>query len=159
MLRKSRLVVYLLFASLPTLNAAENSTLVLNFGGSPGDKIPHSYDYGTPEDAGEFYTMRIPVIYKELAAVFHDTEVTVRSADKTVIQVSAERAYKSLKDCNEGLSAVKDKLTKGLPDEYAGSDGLWQYQSTDSAVVARVTCEKKRRRPFFTINLAIELAP
>ena len=159
MLRKFCLVVYFSFASSFALNAAENSTLVLNFGGSPGDTIPHSYDYGTPEDAGEFYTMRIPIIYEELAAVFHDTEVTVRSVDKTVTQVRAERAYKSLNHCNEGLAIVKEKLAKGLPNDYVGSDGLWQYQSADSSVVARVTCEKKRRRPFFTISLAIGLAP
>ena len=138
--------------------AAEKSTLILNFGGSPGEPIPHSYDYGLPEDAGDFYTMRIPVIYADLAAVFHDTEVTVRSADKTVTSIYAVRAYKSLSDCNAGLAVVEEKLTAGLPREYAASDQAWQRQSPDGAVVGRVVCEKARRRPFFTIRLNIALA-
>ena len=140
-----------------TASAAENSTLTLNFGGSPGTAVPHSYDYGVPENAGEFYTMRVPVIYKELAEVFHDMEVTVKSADKIVQRISAVRAYKSLSDCNKGLAIVKERLAKGLPRDYAGTDAEWQYQSPDGAVVGRAVCEKRRRRPFFTINLAITL--
>ena len=96
--------------------------------------------------------------HADLAAVFHDTEVTVKSADKTIQSVKAVRAYKSLSDCNEGMAVVKEKLAKGLPRDYAGSAVGWQYQSPDGKVLGRVVCEKKRRRPFFTINLAIELA-
>ena len=158
MLRNNYLRAGCLFFFSLTLSAAENSTLVLNFGGSPGDKIPHSYDYGTPEDAGDFYTMRIPIIYEDLAAVFYDTEVTVRSADKKVMRVSAERAYKSLSDCNEGLAVVKEKLAKGLPRDYAGTAEHWQYQAPGGDVLGRVACSKERRRPFFTIDLVIELA-
>ncbi|MEM7465661.1 MAG: hypothetical protein AAF387_02120 [Pseudomonadota bacterium] len=139
------------------LFAAENSTLTLNFGGSPGDAIAHSYDYGTPENAGETYTMRIPVIYKELAAALYDTKVTVRSADKVVLRVEAVRAYKSLSDCNDGLEIVTERLSKGLPTAYAGGEGSWQYQSPDGRVVGRAVCDKERRRPFFTLQLDIQL--
>ena len=138
-------------------SATENSTLTLNFGGSPGAVVPHSYDYGLPEDAGETYTMRVPVIYKDLAAVFHDMEVTVKSADKVVQSIKAVRAYKSLSDCNKGMAVVKERLVKGLPRDYAGTDGQWDFQSADGSVAGRVVCEKRRRRPFFTINLSISL--
>ena len=151
-----RSILYLLIMVSNPVVAAENSTLVLNFGGSPGDQIPHSYDYGLPEDAGDYYQMRIPIIYDDLAAVFHDTEVTVRSADKAITRVHAERAYKSLGQCNEGLAVVKEKLAKGLPRDYVGDEN-WQFQSPDGNVVGRVICEKRRRRPFFTINLEIAL--
>ena len=158
MFRQCTLIACALTMFVAATFAAENSSLILNFGGSPGEPIPHSYDYGLPEDAGDYYTMRIPVVYADLAAVFHDTEVTVQSADKTVSSIYAVRAYKSLKHCNDGLAVVKEKLALGLPREYAGSDQAWQRQSPDGAVVGRVVCEKARRRPFFTIRLNIALA-
>ena len=94
-----------------TSSVAENSSLMLNFGGSPGEAVTHTYNYGLPEDAGDSYAMRIPVIYEELAAVFYDTEVTVNSADMVVQSIVAVRAYKSLSDCNNGMTVVKERLS------------------------------------------------
>lgn len=133
---------------------AQNSKLMLNFGGSPGEAVAHSYDYGLPEDAGETYTMRVPVIYEDLGAVFHDTLVTIKSEGKIVQRIDAVRAYKALSDCNVGLEVVKTKLSNGLPVPYAGPDD-WQFQSPDGKVVGRAKCDKERRRPFFTIRLEI----
>ena len=133
---------------------AQNSKLMLNFGGSPGDAVAHSYDYGLPEDAGETYTMRVPVIYEDLGNVFHDTLVTIESAGKIVQRIDAVRAYKALSDCSVGLELVKTKLLIGLPVPYAGSED-WQFQSPDGKVVGRAKCDKRRRRPFFILSLEI----
>lgn len=137
---------------------AQNSKLMLNFGGSPGDPVAHSYDYGLPEDAGQTYTMRVPVLYEDLGAVFHDTEVTVLSEGKIVQRVDAVRAYKSLNDCNLGLKVVKQKLVDGLPKPYLGDPTEGDFQSPDGKVIAKAVCEKKRRRPFFTLRLEIKLS-
>ena len=136
--------------------SAQNSKIMLNFGGSPGEPVAHSYDYGLPEDAGDSYTMRVPVIYEDLGAVFYDTLVTVKSEGKIVERIDAVRAYKALSDCKLGLAVVKKKLENGLPQTYAGSDN-WDFQSPDGKVVGRAKCDKERRRPFFTLTLEIKL--
>jgi len=156
--RHSRLTLVmgtLMLSSGPIV--AQNSSLMLNFGGSPGETIAHSYDYGLPEDAKETYTMRVPVLYDELGAVFHDTLVTVKSENKTVQRVDADRAYKALSDCNVGLEVVKKRLASGLPKPYAGASGDWQFQSPDGKVAGYAKCDKRRRRPFFTLRLEIAL--
>lgn len=135
---------------------AQNTKLMLNFGGSPGDPVAHSYDYGLPEDAGETYTMRVPIVYEDIGAVFYDTLVTVKSEGKIVQRIDAVRAYKALSDCNTGLSVVKQKLEHGLPQPYAGS-GKWEFQSPDGKVVGRAKCDKEPRRPFFTLKMEIKL--
>ena len=136
---------------------AQNSNLMLNFGGSPGEPLAHSYDYGLPEGAKETYTMRVPAIYEELDAVFHDTLVTIKSENKIVQRIDAIRAYKALSDCNAGLEVVKKRLASGLPQPYAGSLSDWQFQSPDGKVVGYAKCAKKSRRPFFMLSLEIAL--
>lgn len=143
----------MLIGSLPVI--AQNSKLMLSFGGSPGEAVAHSYDNGLPEDAGETYTMRVPTIYEDISGVFYDTLVTVKSEGKIVQRIDAVRAYKALSDCNSGLKVVKQRLENGLPQPYAGSEN-WDFQSPDGKVVGRAKCDKKRRRPFFTLTLEIK---
>ena len=146
-------VLFAAVAGYTALALAENSKLILPFGGAPGEPLAHSYDYGQPDDAGERYTVRIPAIHKDVQAVFYDTQLTIRTEGKIVERVDAQRAFKSLGDCNEGLAAIKQRLNAGLPTDSA--DGSWLYQSPDGKTRGRATCDKGSRRLFFVLTLEI----
>ena len=148
------IVMMALACACATAAYAENSRLILTFGGSPGDKLAHAYDYGLPDDAGEVYTMRIPVIKPEMAKVFYDTKLTITAPDKIVRRVEAERAFKSLQACDESLEIVEKKLVEALPNPYTGS-GAWLYQSADRRAAGLVTCSKGSKHPFIVLRLLI----
>lgn len=155
-----RILLYLLLAIGCAANAAaQNTILVLGFGGDPGSPLPHSYSYGKAPSDAPSYRLRIASVDQQVKTVFPDTELTISAADKTVQQVAASRAYRSLTHCNTARAVVVKKLDEGLPREYAGPDGRWQRQSADGRVVGRVSCETPRHYPMPVLELLITLLP
>ena len=156
MKKRNWFLIFALFcSSLVNPGYADNSHLILSFGGSPGEKLPHPYDYGVPHDATDSYTMRIPMTKPDLAAVFYDTVLTVTAPDKIVRRVEASRAYKSIRECNEALAVVEEKLVAALPKPYTGNAGAWTYWSADGKAAGAVTCTKGSKRPFTVLRLVI----
>lgn len=152
-LRKLLLIASFLTGTVPV--AAENAILILRFGGDPGSPLPYGYDYGKAEGVGETYVLRIPTVDEEIKKVFYDTEMTVRTADKTVEKIVAARAFRSLRECNEAREIIVEKLAESLPREYAPGDGEWQRQSADGKVVGRTACDQPRYFPTPVLRLLI----
>ena len=139
--------------------AADNAYLIVKFGGDPGAPLAHAYDYGVPEGESPTYRLRIPVIDVDLKKIFHDTVLTVASADQIVQTVSAARAYRSRGSREAARDVVLAKLAEGLPNEYAPADGEWQRQSADGKVIAAAVCAQRRHYPMPILRLTIALHP
>lgn len=138
--------------------AVENTKLIIAFGGDPGSPLPHAYNERVPENAGDTYTLRIPVVTAEIARVFYDTVLTITVPDKIVQSVTAARAYRTLIDCNAARDTILVKLRESLPRDYAAGDDTWQYQSVDGKVVGRATCENPGHYPMPVLHLELTLA-
>ena len=138
---------------------AENTILILGFGGDPGSPLPHSYSYGEAPSDAPTYRLRIAGVDQQVKTVFPDTELTISAPEKIVQQVAASRAYRSLTQCNEARAVVAEKLAEGLPREYVGTDSAWQRQSADGRVVGRASCETPRHYPMPVLELLITLVP
>jgi hypothetical protein len=136
---------------------AENSHLILAFGGDPGSPLPHAYNDGVPDVEGSTYGLRIAVIDPDIKHIFYDTALTIAVAEQIVQSVTAERAYPTLIDCNKARTVILEKLTNGLPREHAPGGGEWQRHSADGKVVGRVVCAQRRHYPMPVLRLAIEL--
>jgi hypothetical protein len=138
---------------------AENAFFVIPFGGEPGAPLAHSYDYGKAPAAEGTYTMRIPSVDPEIAAVLPDIELTIEAANKVVQRVYAARAYRALTECSMAQEVIQQKLVKALPASYTGTGEAWQYQSADGKVVGGVYCMTARHLPFPTLTVELVLAP
>ena len=150
-------LLFVLLASTAQRALAENSHLILAFGGDPGSPLPHAYSYGVPEVEGPTYRLRIAVIDRDVKLVFYDTALTIALPEKIVQSVNAERAYPTLIACNKARTVIAAKLASGLPREYAMGGDEWQRQSADGKVVGRVVCEQPRHYPMPVLRLAIAL--
>lgn len=140
------------------LGHAENALFVIPFGGEPGARIPHAYDYGaTPFSTGT-YAMRIPNVDTDVSAVFTDTELSIDAKTKAVTRVHAERAYRALGDCELARKSLLPKLGKALPTPYAGTDPRWQYQSPDGGEVGGAYCRAERYLPYPVLILDLTTA-
>ncbi len=150
-----RLLATLLCAVLNTAHA-ENSLFVKNFAAMPGARVPHAYRYGKPPQDHPVYCLRIPSIDQQIASVFVDLQVVALSAEETVLEVNAERAYRDLAACGQALNAIKEPLSILLP----GSDPSdpSRFTASDGSVGALLRCEKPRHRPFPILYLHIGLA-
>jgi hypothetical protein len=137
---------------------AENTVLILAFGGDPGSPVPHAYNYGVPATDATTYALRIPTVDNDMAAIFYDSELSISSATKIVERVSAARAYRTMNECNEARAIVLSKLAEGLPLDYSLGDANWQRQSADGTVVGGVECENPRHYPMPVLRLTIALS-
>jgi hypothetical protein len=135
---------------------AENARLTLMFGGTPGSPLTYAYNDGAPTQEDPNYTLRIEVIDLEIKKVFYDTILSVTLPDKIIQSVTAARAYRTLRDCNEARAAILDKLAEALPRAGVG-DAEWQRQSADGTVVGRAVCEQRHHYPMPVLRLTIAL--
>lgn len=132
---------------------AENTILILAFGGEPGAPLPHAYNYGKAEVDTETYKMRIPVVDRDVQTVLADTELTVRTADNVVLAIHAARAYRTMKDCEAARSVISDKLAEALPRTAAVAG--WARAAVDGTVVARSFCDSRRYYPMPVLRLEL----
>jgi len=153
-------VFLLLFTCLwlPELHAG-NPVLDLTFGGDPGSPLQHAYNYGLPESGEPTYTLRIPMIDKDIKTVFYDTVLTISNPGKIVQRVTAERAFRTLTDCEKAREVVTVKFNKALPRDNVTADSRWQRQSADGTVVGRLACESLRHYPLPVLRFEIARTP
>ena len=114
----SRCAVVLCLLALSALGnraSAENAALINAFGGEPGGPLPHAYSYGLPDDEAPYYRLRIAAVERTVKTILHDTELTVRRADKIVERVSGDRAYRTLAECEVDRATLAEKLEMALP--------------------------------------------
>ncbi|MGH8596478.1 MAG: hypothetical protein ACREXT_07460, partial [Gammaproteobacteria bacterium] len=138
---------------------AENAAFVLPFGGEPGAALAHAYDYGTPPIREGVYTLRVPSVDTEVAAVFMDFELAIDAASKTVLYTRAARAYRSLTECVAAQKTLEPKLKQALPQTYVGQNIVWQYQSNDAHVVGGTYCRQERHLPFPILTFEMTTVP
>jgi hypothetical protein len=139
--------------------AAENAALIQMFGGDPGSALPHAYSYGVPADTSTLYTLRIAVIDKEIRNIFYDTELSIALDGKIVRNISASRAFRTLKSCGEAREVIFSKLAVGLTKIVLSDVASWQLESEDGETRGSVFCEQIRHFPMPVLRLTIGQAP
>jgi len=136
---------------------AENSALILAFGGEPGGPLPHAYNYGAPDTDAPTYTLRVRTVDTQVESVFYDSQLTISNPERIVQQVLAERAFDTLGNCENARAIIMEKLGKGLTREYTGADPRWQRQSEDGSIVGGAVCENPRYYPMPVLRLLIAI--
>lgn len=156
---KNVLTVLVVIISLHAVpGAAEDPAFVMTFGGEPGERLAHGYDYGAPDAADPVYMMRIPSVDPTVRGVFSDVEVWIARDTRIVQRVHAERAYRIGGSCPEAREQIAEKLAALLPVEYRGDDTRWQYQSASGRMVGRVVCTRTRHLPMPVLVFDLALA-
>jgi len=136
---------------------AENTALMLAFGGEPGAPLQHAYSYGAPATEAPTYTLRIRAVDPQVESIFYDTQLTISNPERIVQQIIAERAFAALSSCEPAREIIMEKLSTALTREYTGADPRWQRQSEDGGIVGGVVCESLRYYPMPVLRLLIEI--
>ena len=152
----NRLMPIMLAVLMPVNCVAENRALIYLVGGEPGQPLTYAYSRGVPQDGRQEFVLRTVVRQEVLETIFPDVLMTVRSADKIVTNISAQRAYLTARDCEAARKTTAGLLAAVLANDYAGSDSRWDMQSPDGAVVASVRCNKERfeTHPVLTLEIS-----
>ena len=102
---------------------------------------------------GPFEFLRVPTPSHELSIVFPDLEVMISREGKTIIGVSAKRAFLSKSDCEKSQGLVRKVLSNAFSSTYSGSDPRWQFQTSDSSITAGALCSGAKPYPVLRLDV------
>lgn len=153
-MNKIAAVLFLAFGMLTNVSANERK-IAYAFGGSPGAEVPHRMKCCPPDTPNADYTVHYPAVNKTLKVYFHDVRIRVNKDPQQVVSIEAERAMIDRSGCVAGVDALQEMLRAFYPQEIAGDDPAYQYQSSNGEVSAGVQCMTGRHFPYPVLSLKI----
>lgn len=138
---------------------AQDASFVLAFGGEPGAPLAHAYDYGAPPAGTDTYSMRVPVFDPEVLPILYDSELSIDAKTKIVQRAHAERALKTIAECEAAKKKLDAKIAAVFKIPYTGSDPGWQYASEKGTGVGGTQCHTARHLPYVTLILDLSVPP